>query len=159
MFHLKTILHPTDFSADSRYALEVACALARDQSARVVLLHVVPRPPQVGRDSSVPALKEHHAGADLDAYRAEMTNRLQKLREEAPYARVETQVKEGGAAEVIARTALDLACNLIVMGTHGRPAADQEVMGSVASEVMRSAPCPVLTVRVPGTSKAADETA
>ena len=39
---IKTILHPTDFSRQSEYALGLACGLARDHGARLVLLHVVP---------------------------------------------------------------------------------------------------------------------
>ena len=50
-------------------------------------------------------------------------------------------------AEVIARLAGDLACDLIVMGTHGRTGIAELVMGSVASRVLHLAPCPVLLVK------------
>jgi nucleotide-binding universal stress UspA family protein len=39
--------------------------------------------------------------------------------------------------------------DLIVMGTHGRSGVAHMVMGSVAEKVVRTAPCPVLTVRHP----------
>ena len=58
-----------------------------------------------------------------------------------------THVHVGQAAEVIARVASDLACDLIVMGTHGRSSIAGLVMGSVASRVLHLAPCPVLLVK------------
>ena len=58
-----------------------------------------------------------------------------------------THVHVGQAPEVIARLAGDLACDLIVMGTHGRTGIAELVMGSVASRVLHLAPCPVLLVK------------
>jgi nucleotide-binding universal stress UspA family protein len=149
MIHLKTILHPTDFSEDSRYALAVASALARDQAARMILLHVVPRPVLIGRDRNVPAYKEAHAAADQQSYRQEMADQLEKLRGGMSLPRVETLLKEGDVAGVIARTAEETACNLIIMGSHGKSRQYQHLMGSVAEAVTRKASCPVLTVRLP----------
>jgi nucleotide-binding universal stress UspA family protein len=149
MIGLKTILHPTDFSESSRYALELACALARDQAARVILLHVLPHPAPIGTDSNVPAYKDAHAAEDLQAYREEMARLLAKVREQAPCAQVETQLKEGPVADVITRTAAEAPCDLIVMGTHGRSRMHQLMMGSVAAAVTRNPTCPVVTVKVP----------
>jgi len=154
MIHLKTILHPTDFSADSRYALELACALARDQAARVILLHVVPRPAPIGRDPKVPAFKEAHTAEDLQAYRQEMLGRLEGLRVEAPHADVQPLLREGDVADTILRTAEETPCDLIVMGSHGKSRMYQLMMGSVAAEVMQNAPCPVVTVRIPAPARA-----
>ena len=47
MFPVRTVLHPTDFSAESDYAFKLACALARDYGARLVALYVW-HPPAVG---------------------------------------------------------------------------------------------------------------
>lgn len=149
MIHLKTILHPTDFSANSHYALELACAMAREQEARVILLHIVPRPISIGRDSQVPAFKEAHAEVDILTDRWEMSDQLEKLRVKAPCPRVETLIKEGNVADTIVRAAHETACDLIVMGTYGRSRAYQAVMGSIAAEVTRNASCPVVTVKVP----------
>jgi len=44
MLPVKTILHPTDFSETSAHAFPLACALARDHGARLVVLHVAPLP-------------------------------------------------------------------------------------------------------------------
>jgi nucleotide-binding universal stress UspA family protein len=149
MIALKTILHPTDFSESSRYALELACALARDQAARVILLHVLPHPAPIGTDSNVPAFKDAHTAEDLQAYREEMARLLAKVREQAACAQVEPLLKEGPVAEVITRTAAEMPCDLIVMGTHGRSRMHRLMMGSVAAAVTRNASCPVVTVKVP----------
>lgn len=148
MIHLKTILHPTDFTEDSRYALEVACALARDQSARVILLHVLPHAAPIGRDRTVPTFREAHIDEDLQAYREEMTRKLAKEREMASYARVETLLHEGDVASTITRTAEETPCDVIVMGTHGN-SRKHALMGGVAEEVIRKAHCPVVAVKFP----------
>jgi nucleotide-binding universal stress UspA family protein len=150
MIQLKTILHPTDFSEHSRYALEVACALARDQAARVILLHVLPRPVPATAEN-VPAQRLQHTEEDLMAYREEMAGLLAKVRESASCFQTEPLLKEGDIASVISRTAEETPCELIVMGTHGKSRMHQVMMGSVAAEVTRKARCPVLTVRIPAT--------
>jgi nucleotide-binding universal stress UspA family protein len=69
-----------------------------------------------------------------------------------PAVHVEHRLKEGAPATEILRTARALECDLIVMGTHGRTGVGRLLMGSVAEEVLRKAPCPVLTVKtaIPG---------
>jgi nucleotide-binding universal stress UspA family protein len=58
-----------------------------------------------------------------------------------------THIHVGQPAEVIARMASELECNLIVMGTHGRTGIAGLVMGSVASRVLHLAECPVMLVK------------
>jgi nucleotide-binding universal stress UspA family protein len=58
-----------------------------------------------------------------------------------------THIHVGQPAEVIGRMAGELACDLIVMGTHGRTGVAGLVMGSVASRALHLAPCPVLLVK------------
>jgi len=150
MFHLHTILIPTDFSESSHFAMETACAMARDQGAHVVLLHVAPQSPAIIRD--VPGFKEEHIHDDFKAYRQDIDARMSRLREEVPLANVETLVVEGDVAGSILRVAERKACDVIIMGTHGKSRMLQLMMGSVAAEVSRKANCPVLTVRVPATT-------
>ncbi len=151
MLHLKTILHPTDFSEHSRYALELACALARDQTARVVLLHVVPFPtPATGAGADTLALRKAEAAQqELKSYRAEMEDRLHQAQAEASWLQVEYVFREGDVAAIILCTADELNCDLIVMGTHGRTAKTRTALGSVAEEVTHKAPCPVIAVQLP----------
>jgi nucleotide-binding universal stress UspA family protein len=59
------------------------------------------------------------------------------------------ELRSGFAAAEIVRYAKEQNIDLIVMGTHGRGFVAHAVMGSVAEKVVRTAPCPVLTVRNP----------
>jgi nucleotide-binding universal stress UspA family protein len=65
----------------------------------------------------------------------------------SPRVTLERRMLEGDPAEMIAEAAADANADLIVMGTHGRTGLTRLVMGSVAEEVLRHAPCPVLTIR------------
>jgi nucleotide-binding universal stress UspA family protein len=127
MKHTRTILHPTDFSPHSQQALVLACTLAREEGARLVILHVVP-----GK-GPVPL--------------AEAKNRLERLPLPCLPVREERLLKQGEVAAVIQATAHQVACDLIVMGTHGWTAKPRLVMGGVAEEVAQNALCTVVTVR------------
>ena len=147
---IKTILHPTDFSDSYHYALEVAAVIARDQKARLIVLHVVPMVLPVTGAGDVSALERaERYQQDLKSYQAEMKERLQQLKIPDCQVSVARHWKEGEVAPVILRTAQETPCDLIVLGTHGQTGRMQRLMGSVAEEVSRSATCPVLTVRLP----------
>ncbi len=133
MLSIQTILHPTDFSERSGYAWQLACSLARDQGACLIVLHVMP----------VPLVQEKRF------YREEMTEELNRLRAPDAQIRVQHRLEEGDAATEILRVAQETGCDLIVLGTHGRTGLGRLLMGSVAEQVVRSASCPVLTVRAP----------
>jgi universal stress protein A len=150
MILIRTILQPTDFSEHAKYALEVACAIARDQDARVVLLHVVPPTgPFPGPAMSPDRYRLEHTEEDLRGYRAEMDSRLDRLRKAAPLVRAEGLLKEGDVVDTILRTAEELPCDLVVMGSHGRTGQTETLLGSTAEALSRRAPCPVLTVKMP----------
>ncbi len=140
MLPLKTILHPTDFSDHSEYALQLACGLARDSGARLILMHVVPPPIAHG---------EVVARRQRDGYHAQLEKELNRLVPPDPQIRVARWLEDGDPATVIVQVAQDLPCDLIVMGTHGRTGVRRLLMGSVAEHVVRNAPCPVLTVANP----------
>ena len=59
-------------------------------------------------------------------------------------------LKTGDARDSINQTAKEIGADLIVMGTHGRRGVTRALLGSVAETVVRTAPCPVLTIRMPG---------
>jgi nucleotide-binding universal stress UspA family protein len=145
----KTILYPTDFSECSRAAFPLACSLARDQDALLVLLHVVPaRNPDPFCSMNVESTEALEG--DLKNYHDEMEARLAGLNPPEPATRVTRLVREGEAAGAILRAAGEVACDLIVMGTHGRTGEFHRLMGSVAEQVSRRAPCAVLTFRMGG---------
>jgi nucleotide-binding universal stress UspA family protein len=65
----------------------------------------------------------------------------------------------GDAVTEIVGVAQETPCDLIVMGTHGRTGLRRALLGSVAEQVMRRAPCPVLTVKMPFPAAQAEEAA
>ncbi len=141
MLAIRTVLHPTDFSERSEFAFRLACSLARDYGARLVVLHVAEPPTAVAGEGVVmlpPAF-------DLEPLR----ERLQQLRPEDLKIPVEHRLVQGDAATEILRVAGEAKCDLIVMGTHGRTGLGRLLMGSVAEQVVRKASCPVLTVKTP----------
>ena len=122
------ILVPTDFSPLSALALEHAMALAALCRASIHLMHV-----------------EADAIGDID----DADTRLMGLASRCHTERiaVTSQVCGGQPAAAILQAAADRAVDLIVLGTHGRRGVAHLMLGSVAEQVVRSAPCPVLTVR------------
>jgi nucleotide-binding universal stress UspA family protein len=141
MLPIHSILYPTDFSPQAGHAFQVACALARDYGARLVLLHV--KPPEVvyGEGFVLPP--------DSEAVRRELLEQLGSLQLADPSVSVWRILEEGNPAAEILHTAAEVGCDLIVMGTHGRTGLGRLLMGSVAEAVLRKAPCPVLTIRSP----------
>jgi nucleotide-binding universal stress UspA family protein len=142
MLALHTILHPTDFSPNAEYALRLACSLARDYDARLVLLHVS-IPPSGPIEVLPPNPNESAESQEL------LLGKLPWPETPDAGVRVEHRVAEGQPADEILRLARKVSCDLIVMGTHGRTGLNRLLHGSVAEEVLRKAPCPVLSVHLP----------
>jgi len=107
------------------------------------LVHVQP-PVPVGR-ALAHVSKETLHGHYLEESREHLLGAQQVL--DAAGRFHTTHVHVGQAADVIARLANELACDLIVMGTHGRGGIAGLVMGSVASRVLHLVNCPVLLVK------------
>jgi nucleotide-binding universal stress UspA family protein len=139
MFSIHNILHPTDFSPISQAAFRVACALASEHQARLVLLHVL-EPPTTAYLGGV-LLPE--PGEEVALIR----QKLADLAASAPGILTTQILKGGDPARDILQTAGEQHCDLIVMGTHGRGGLLRVLMGSVAEEVLRHSPYPVLTVK------------
>jgi nucleotide-binding universal stress UspA family protein len=116
----------------------VAYSLARDHGAQLILLHVYP--PPIAHEEIV-------ARRQPNGFHDQLWNALHNLKAPDASVRVEYQLAEGHPAAEILRAARETPCDLIVMGTHGRTGFRRMLMGSVAEEVLRRAPCPVLTVR------------
>jgi nucleotide-binding universal stress UspA family protein len=91
--------------------------------------------------------------AQAEAHEAQVTDeRLERLAEKLTASGLETHVLlehgvHGGAAEAILTAAEKLGAELLVLGLRPRPTIEKVLMGSVARQVMRHAPCPVLTVK------------
>jgi nucleotide-binding universal stress UspA family protein len=143
MFH--RILVATDFSPASAPALEQAVKLAKHDGALLWIAHAYQEPGLV---------ELSHAPA---AFFAEWDQKLREAVERKLLPLVEHARKEGVEAlplvlsgfadEAIIEAAKKQHADLIVMGTHGRIGTARLFLGSVASRVIATAPCPVMTVR------------
>ncbi len=140
MLRISTILHPTDYSDLSRPAFELACALARDYSAELIICHVEPAPTAV-----VNGMVIEISIGEL----AKLTAQLEQVKPDDRGIRVTHKLLRGDPASEIIRLAEKVKADLIVLGTHGRGGFSRLILGSVAEGVMRLAPCPVLTVKTP----------
>jgi nucleotide-binding universal stress UspA family protein len=141
MLSIRTILHPTDFSELAGYGFQMACALARDYGARLVVCHVS-QPPAV-------VYGEFGAAPPLNDTPESLRERVTRVRPTDEEIDVQHYLLEGDPAAETVALADDTQCDLIVMGTHGRTGLGRLLMGSVAEQVMRRAPCPVLTIKAP----------
>ena len=142
MLTIRNILVPTDYSPQATAAFHLASALARDHRASMTVLHV--------RETPVVAFGEFGAVPPVDLPpRDALLERLANLEPPDESIAVEHLLADGAPAEEIVKAATDCGCDLIVMGTHGRTGLGRLLMGSVAEEVMRTAPCPVLTLKAP----------
>jgi len=139
------ILVPTDFSAHSALAVQTAADLCRRYDASMLLAYVY-EPIAYALPDGYLLFSEPQLNSMFEEFEKRLA--LEKKTAEAAGAlRVETKLLQGIAATEIRQLAEHAACDLIVMGTHGRKGLPHVVLGSVAERVVRSAPCPVLTVR------------
>jgi nucleotide-binding universal stress UspA family protein len=140
MIVLKNVLVATDFEAASDAALIYGRALARTFGASLHLLHVAENQFLRPMPSDPAAVKAAQLRALEDRLTREDRANLQ--------ARAIIMVSDETAETIVAYARTE-KIDLIVMGTHGRSAVSQLLVGSVAELVVRHAPCPVLTVRQP----------
>ena len=139
---LKKVLHPTDYSERSRPALMEAAELAAAHGADLVLLHVVDT---LGPEALT--FGEMSSGLQPEAYRQRLFGELRQLRPEQAGLHVVYVLSEEDVVTSVIRTASDLGCDLIVLGTHGAGGWARWLSSSIAEEVVRRAPCPVLVVK------------
>jgi nucleotide-binding universal stress UspA family protein len=141
MLPIKTILHPTDFSASSDFAFRVASSLARDYGARLVIVHVALPPVMAYGEGVIPPQPEE--------FQQSFRDKLEQMQPHDPMLKMERRFLEGDPATEIVRAADETRSDVIVLGTHGRTGLSRLLMGSVAEKVVRRAPCAVLAVKAP----------
>jgi nucleotide-binding universal stress UspA family protein len=137
MLPIRTILHPTDFSDCSRHAGDFAAKVAKDYRALLVYLHVV--------ESSISSPENTLGERSMKREKAE--DELREIERSYPELQCDHIIVDGSAAPEIVRVSGEIEPDLIILGTHGRTGLRRVVMGSVAEEVIRRAPCPVLTIK------------
>jgi nucleotide-binding universal stress UspA family protein len=149
MIKLEHVLVATDFSDPAAAALSYGRELARQFGATLHLVHVVD---DIG--ASTPGFPELAGTLGTLQLETTMTGRMKvdallSDRDRAQLRARSVVLTALNPARAILAYARDHQVNLIVMGTHGRGAVARMMMGSVAERVVRSAPCPVLTVHSP----------
>jgi nucleotide-binding universal stress UspA family protein len=143
MARFKRILCPVDLSDTSTLALRHAAAFARWYDSELVVQHVLPSAattfawsPDLANQAPISVSPDRAVAGMRDAIRAAgVDDRQPRLR-----------VDEGFAHDAIVSAARDEACDLLVIGTHGRSGFSHLFLGSVTEKVIRTAACPVLTV-------------
>ena len=142
-FQIRRILVPIDFSECATKALRYAVPMAAQHGATLVLLYVLPTPPDGFRDAAIDfesAVAGMCAGAKnalVNLAKTEIGDRVGS----------EVAVRNGSPRVEITDFARGLPADLIVISTHGYTGIKHFLLGSVAEHVIRHAPCPVLIVR------------
>ncbi|MBN2139687.1 MAG: universal stress protein [Desulfovibrionaceae bacterium] len=144
MVEIKTILCALDLSEHSPLVADYAKALAQGLGAKVVCLYVAPSLSQYVGFHVPPSSIENFVGEIVAGADSTMDS---FLKEHFSDVQVEGKVVTGYAAEEILGLAERIKAGIIIMGTHGRKGIDRILFGSVAEKVVKSAKCPVLTVR------------
>lgn len=145
---LQKILLPTDFSNYSAAATKYACELATKFNAELHLLHTLEvhlaSTPVFGMGLALPTYINESRAAAEKSFVGVLDPKWSAGRT------VIQAVVEGSPKVEIVRYARKQEIDLIVLATHGRTGLPHVIMGSVAETVVRTAPCPVLTVRPEG---------
>jgi nucleotide-binding universal stress UspA family protein len=143
---VRNILVATDFSSASRPAFRRAVEMASESHAALWIAHVVAPPFPMSPDGYVlPRFYDDMAAS----IRAEAQKRLQALLARARKSGVPARglLLNGAPHDALNRAARRHHADLMVLGTHGRTGVARFFVGSVASRVVATAPCPVLTIR------------
>ena len=141
------ILTAIDFSENSECAFDYALSLAVQFNAELTILHVINEPVDL-RGFYVPHISFEQLEKEIEESAVKMMETFcsSKL---GTFTNYRTSIVTGIPYDEIITVAENSGASLIVLGTHGRTGLDRILFGSTAERVVRSAGCPVLTVRLP----------
>lgn len=140
------ILVPVDFSSVTPALVTHAAELAAALGHKVWLLHVAPPEPDfVGYGVGPQPVREHAADHLREEHR-QLQALAERLKNEG--VEVESLLVQGPVAQEVLEQAERLKAAMIVLGSHGRGALYQAVLGSVSADIVRHARCPVLVVPI-----------
>ena len=149
---IQHLLVPLDLSEYGGHAFEYALTFAQSHQAvsgavqyRLTLLHVIEPPP-------LPEMQQSQVGAivqQLEVARGHILEADYAARVRAAGLECDTAILAGVPTQVIVDAARTRQIDLIIMGTHGHSGVPHMLLGHVAEQVLRLAPCPVLVVRPP----------
>jgi universal stress protein A len=145
------ILTAVDFSDSSDFAFEYALTLARQFQSELTVMHVINEPVDL-RGFYVPHISFEQLEKEIEEGAEKMMEKFCQTRM-GDFTDFKTIVAAGIPYEEIIRKAEEAGAALIVLGTHGRTGIDHLIFGSTAERVVRSAACPVLTIRMPVSAK------
>lgn len=142
---MKRILVPTDFSDCSYYAAEVAAQIAKKTGARVFLLHAL-EVPQYSSNEPYPTLSNTAEGIFMMKL---VKQEYEKLISQPFFngVNVAEVVQWENVYDTITKQSKEHDIDLIVMGSHGAKGAKEFFVGSNAEKIVRTASCPVITVK------------
>lgn len=138
LVQLKNILYPTDFSQPSELALPFATSVARRYGATIHALHVLT--PVVTPESGMSGIAIEAEVENASRFMRDLDSQLVGLDHQ-------TSIRSAVSVwEAVVKAIVDHSIDLIVVGTHGRSGISRLLLGSVAEEIFRRSPCPVMTV-------------
>ena len=141
------ILTAIDFSENSDYAFDYALTLAKQFSAELTIMHVINEPVDL-RGFYVPHISFEQLEKEIEEGAVKMMDKFCQARL-GDFNAYKTAIVTGIPYEEVIKKAEEIGASLIVLGTHGRTGLDHLIFGSTAERVVRSASCPVLTIRLP----------
>jgi nucleotide-binding universal stress UspA family protein len=149
----RTLVVPTDFGDLSKSALQYASELAQAFGASLHIIHVVDE--VAARFLDLPDYAElGKLQTALERSAHEQLDELVAVQNQSGAQAIGVVLTSRSTAESIVGYARQVHADLIVMGTHGRNAIGRLLLGTVAERVVRTAPCPVLTMRHPVDARA-----
>jgi nucleotide-binding universal stress UspA family protein len=141
------ILTAIDFSENSECAFDYALTLATQFNAELTIIHVINEPVDL-RGFYVPHISFEQLEKEIEESAVKMMETFCSTKL-GTFSNYKTSIVTGIPYDEITATAVRIDASLIVLGTHGRTGLDRILFGSTAERVVRSASCPVLTVRLP----------
>jgi nucleotide-binding universal stress UspA family protein len=141
----KRILVATDLTPASRSAVDEALALAKENGAELMIAHVCETPNITQAAAIAPNVYDEWNRNLKEGAQERLEPFLEEARKEGVHAGA--LVLFGTPYEAIVEAAQANNADLVVLGTHGRKGVSRFFLGSVASRVISTSPCPVMTVR------------
>jgi len=141
------ILVAIDYSENSNYAFNYALELAKQFNGELTLMHVIHEPVDMAR-ILFPYLSYEQLENAIMEDGAKMMEKF-CTEQMGGFINYKTAVAKGIPYQEIVRKSQETGATLLVIGTHGYTGVDHLIFGSTAERVVRSASCPVLTIRLP----------
>jgi nucleotide-binding universal stress UspA family protein len=146
---MKRILVPTDFSDCARYALEFACEIALKNNSKLLIIHTVEYPFGGGIDPTGASVFQSFDDDYINILKKRGRDKMAGIVSQLPIPSDEISqlVEIGHTPTLIVDAIREYSIDLVVMGTHGASGVREMFVGSNAEKIVRSAPCPVITLK------------